>query len=82
MPKLKISNATFWVIFKHYDLVAAVLPDRSILTWQKLMENAKIEKLLCDIFGDFWTLYLVAIGDFLKKVIFFWSKIFWQFDQR
>ena len=68
MPKWKNSNATFWVIFKHYDLVAAVLPDRSIL---KLMENAKIEKLLCDIFGDFQALYLVAIGDFLKKVIFF-----------
>ena len=33
-----------------------VLPDRSILKGQKLVENAKIEKLKCDIFGDFQTL--------------------------
>ena len=32
------------------------LPDRSILKGQKLVENAKIEKLKCDIFGDFQTL--------------------------
>ena len=30
-----------------------VLPDRSILIGQKLVENAKIEKLKCDILGDF-----------------------------
>ena len=34
-----------------------MLPDRSILKGQKLVENAKIEKLKCDILGDFQTLY-------------------------
>ena len=30
-----------------------MLPDRSLLIGQKLVENAKIEKLKCDILGDF-----------------------------
>ena len=29
------------------------LPDKSIVIGQKLVENAKIEKLKCDILGDF-----------------------------
>ena len=33
-----------------------VLPDRSILIRQKLIENAKIEDCKCDIFSDFQTL--------------------------
>ena len=33
-----------------------VLPDRSILIDQTLIENAKIENLKCDILGDFQTL--------------------------
>ena len=33
-----------------------MLPDRSLLIGQKLVENAKIEKLKCDNFGDFQTL--------------------------
>ena len=33
-----------------------VLPDRSHLIGQKLLENAKIEKLKCDIFSYFQTL--------------------------
>ena len=33
-----------------------VLPDMSILIGQKLVENAKIEKLKWDIFDDFQTL--------------------------
>ena len=32
------------------------LPDRSISIGQKLVENAKIERLKCDILGDFQTL--------------------------
>ena len=36
-----------------------MLPDRSVLIGQKLVENAKIEK--CDILGDFQTLCLCAI---------------------
>ena len=30
-----------------------MLPDKSILKGQKLVENAKIEKLKCDILSDF-----------------------------
>ena len=47
-----------------------VLPDRSILISQKFMENAKIEKLKCDIFSDFQTMWtivhmkMVNFGDF------------------
>ena len=33
-----------------------VLPDRSILIGQKLLENAKIEKSKRDIFDDFQTM--------------------------
>ena len=32
-----------------------MLPDGSILIWQKLVENAKIENLKCDILSDFQT---------------------------
>ena len=33
-----------------------MLPDRSVLIRQKLVENTKIQKFKCDIFGDFQTL--------------------------
>ena len=33
-----------------------VLPDRSILLGQKLVENAKIKQSRCDIFGNFQTM--------------------------
>ena len=33
-----------------------VLPDMSLLIGQKFVENAKIEKLKCDILDDFQTL--------------------------
>ena len=39
-----------------------VLPDRSILIGQKLVENAKIENLKCDILGDFQTLCKMQMG--------------------
>ena len=45
--------ASFW---KPEACGQTVLPDRSILKGQKLMENAKMEKLKCDILGDFQTL--------------------------
>ena len=35
-----------------------VLPDRSILKGQTLVENVKIEKLKCDILGDFQTMWV------------------------
>ena len=52
MPKI----AQFWRFFKPEVWSQTVLPDRSILMGQKLIENAKIEKSICDIFGDFQTL--------------------------
>ena len=33
-----------------------VLPDRSLLIGQKMVEYAKIQKFKCDILGDFQTL--------------------------
>ena len=34
-----------------------VLPDRSVLIGQKLVENAKIKKMKWDILGDFQTMW-------------------------
>ena len=52
MPK----NVHFTSFWKPEACGQTVLPDRSILHGQKLVENAKIEKLKCDILGDFKTL--------------------------
>ena len=50
----KWSNlASFW---KLEACGQTVLPDRSVLIGQKLVENAKIQKFKCDILGDFQTL--------------------------
>ena len=52
----KIVNlASFW---KPEIFGDTVLPNRSILIRQKLVENAKIGKLVCDILGDFKTLWV------------------------
>ena len=56
MPKI-VHFGDFW---KPETNGQTVLPDRSILNEQKLVENAKIDKLKCDIFGDFQTLWLDA----------------------
>ena len=47
--------ASFW---KPEACSQTVLPDRSILIGQKLAENAKIENLKRDIFGDFQTIWV------------------------
>ena len=52
MPKSSIL-ASFW---KTEACGQAVLPDRSVLIGQKLVENAKIKKFKCDILDDFQTL--------------------------
>ena len=52
MPKMVIL-ASVW---KPKACGQTVLPDRSVLIGQKLVENAKIEKFKCDILGDFQTL--------------------------
>ena len=48
--------ASFW---KSKACGQTVLPDRSLLIWQKIGEHVKIEKLYCDILGDFQTLCIV-----------------------
>ena len=48
-----------------------MLPDRSFLIGQKLVENAKIEKFKCDIFGDFQTLYAGKKNVLVLKIFFF-----------
>ena len=50
----KWSNLTsFWLTEATFQ---TVLPDKPLLIGQKLMENAKIEKSKCNIWGDFQTL--------------------------
>ena len=55
----KCQKCPFWQVFENLKLVCGqtVLPDRSVLIEQKLVENAKIGKIKCDIYGDFQTLW-------------------------
>ena len=46
-----------------------MLPEKSVFIGQKLVENAKIQKLKCDILGDFQT--LCALKDIKNNVTFF-----------
>ena len=47
-------NGPFWRVFwKPKACGQTVLPDMSISIGQKLVENAKIEKLKCNMLGDF-----------------------------
>ena len=50
--------ASFW---KPEACGQTVLPDRSVLIGQKLVENAKIQKFKCDILDDFQTLWLPIV---------------------
>ena len=51
LKMLKMFNLTsYW---KPQACGQTALPDKSIVIGQKLVENAKIEKLNCDILGDF-----------------------------
>ena len=48
---------TFWRVFWKTDACGqTVLPDRSILIGQKLVENAQIQNLKCDILSNFQTM--------------------------
>ena len=55
-----IKNAKNWSILASFWKPEAcgqtVLPDRSILIGQKIVENVKIEKSKCDILSNFQTL--------------------------
>ena len=68
--KIENSNATFWVLkswwkmpkmvnltsfWKPEGCGQKVLPDKSVLIWRKLVENAEIENLKWDILADFQT---------------------------
>ena len=53
MPKIG-NLASFWKIA---DFGQTVLPDRSILIGQKLMENAKIKKFKLNILRYFQTFF-------------------------
>ena len=48
-----VNLASFW---KTEACGQTVLPDRSILIRQKLVENAEIEKFKCDILSNFQTM--------------------------
>ena len=54
MPKMVQFGEFFW---KPEACGQTELPDRSDLIGQKLVENAKIKKFICDILGDFQTLW-------------------------
>ena len=84
MPK----NGQFQRVFQNPEAyVQTVLPDRSLLKGQKLLENAKIEKLKCDIFRHFpshfefqflnkkWT-----FGTVCKKAMQTIKHCFWGID--
>ena len=58
---LRAKRATFtlWTEGKKGQFEACcqtMLPDRSILVGQKLVDNAKIKRFKCDILSDFQTL--------------------------
>ena len=53
-------------------IVQRVFPNRSILVGQKLVNNAKIEKIKCDIFSDFQT--HTATKVFFLKIEFEFSR--------
>ena len=53
--KSLLKMATFASFWKPVACGQTVLPDRSILIGQKLVENAKIKKFKCDILSDFQT---------------------------
>ena len=48
--------ANFGDFLKTWSLGQTVLPDRSILKWQNLVENAKIQEIKYDILADFETI--------------------------
>ena len=50
MPKKWSILESFW---KPEACGQTVLPDKSVLIWRKMVENAEIENLKCDILADF-----------------------------
>ena len=55
-------NGQFWQNFwKPEAFGQTVLPDRSVLKGQKVVENVKIVKFKCDILSNFQTLVLLKV---------------------
>ena len=72
MPKI----VNFWKTEAHGQ---TVLPERSLLIGQTLVENAKTQKYKCDIFWDFHTLvFFLSIVTFLdtKRLYFTVNLVF------
>ena len=65
---IKMPKMTIWRFCKLEDSCQTVLPDRSLLTGQKLSESAKIEKFKCDILCDFQTLCILLASLASKKI--------------
>ena len=51
-----------------------VLPDRSVLIGQKLVKNAKVQKLKWDILSNFQTMFTVWNNVLRKKTFASWSE--------
>ena len=66
---LKITEKVSFNIEKPKACVQKVLPDISLLIGQKLVENAQIQKLICDILSNFQTLWS---QDWYQKFCFLW----------
>ena len=50
-------NGAFWRVFEKPEAYGqTVLPDRSVLIGQKLMESAKMPKFKCNILSNFQTM--------------------------
>ena len=50
----KCQKCPFWRVFEKPEACGqTVLPDKSILKGQKLVENAKIKEFKCDILSNF-----------------------------
>ena len=76
MPKM-VNLASFWRIEAYSQ---TVLPDRSLLIGQKLLEKVKIQKFKCDILSNFQTMCVASLAIFRfqnnsesKKVLFYYS---------
>jgi len=57
MPKY----GPFWRAFENLNCGQTILPDKSILLGQKLVENAKIQKFKCYILSNFQTFAVFKI---------------------
>ena len=61
-------------------IVKRVLPNRSILVGQKSVNNAKIEKIKCDILSDFQTHTATKVFFFSKLNLNFRAKLYFYFQ--